>query len=115
MTNMTQVYHKDSTFPIEPDLGNQVPRFKKLQERLGLPPVWGDVLKRELVKFRKTYTTTDGQPGDSLLFRKVTTDQKELAIMAETFLDRGAGYIFWSKNREWFCEGSLIYPHDKAK
>jgi hypothetical protein len=98
---------------------SKVPSVKELCDRLGFErasPIETSVFTDTTHAFRKSYRTSNGNPGSNLIDWYSTEVQQELSTMAMNFLEQGGnGVRFWSDSRRWKDMDDLTWPEDKIE
>lgn len=97
--------------PTEPVYYNEIGSLGEFQEALGLRAAALANFKNELARFKKSYWTTGGTPGEKLLNWTRSGVREDLGTMAKELLRCGAER-FWAADRGWIREGDPIYPRD---
>ena len=98
---------------------SKVPSVRELCELLGFQRASlkdTNIFMDTAHNWRKSYTTSNGQPATQLLLWNQSSVQIELQAMAEKFLeDEGNGERFWSSSRTWSQDSDLQFPEDRAR
>lgn len=98
---------------------SKIPSLKELSDQLGFQ----SASLKDTSNFmegtrawRKSFKTSSGRLGTTLLQWKDLSTQQDLEEMAQRFVDhKNNSDRFWSSQRDWFQDSNIEFPEDRAQ
>jgi hypothetical protein len=113
------MYSVKTSSPEGKKFASNIPKVKELRDLLGFEDqssTLSKIFNDKLRAFRREYRTSGGEAGSELHTWRSKSDQWELSLMVNTFLqDNGNGPYFWPDAPAHGETRKLRYPHDKTK